>query len=106
MNRRPFGSCVKPSYAWNTYTFANYVSYISSYGDRGSNTTVPRIDPFLTWDASFLWRFPGSGIDIRLYALNLTGTLPPWANIEQSYEADHRLFQRGSGTAIGWAKFR
>ncbi len=74
------------SYAWNTYTFANYVSYISSYGDRGSNTTVPRIDPFLTWDASFLWRFPGSGIDITLYALNLTGTLPPWANIEQSYD--------------------
>ena len=31
-------------------------------------------------------RFPGSGIDIRLYALNLTGTLPPWANIEQSYD--------------------
>ena len=51
-----------------------------------SNTTVPRIDPFLTWDASFLWRFPGSGIDIRLYALNLTGTLPPWVNIEQSYD--------------------
>ena len=74
------------SYTWNTYTLANYVSYISSYEDRGGNTTAPRIDPFLTWDTSFLWHFPGSGIDITLYALNLTGTVPPWVNIEQSYD--------------------
>ncbi len=73
-------------YSWNTYTFANYVSYISSYGDRGDSTTAPLIDAFLTWDASFLWRFPGSGIDVTVYGLNLTGTLPPWANIEQSYD--------------------
>ena len=73
-------------YSWNTYTFANYVSYISSYGDRGDSTTRPLIDPFLTWDASFLWRFPGSGIDITVYGLNLTGTLPPWVNVEQSYD--------------------
>ncbi len=73
-------------YSWNTYTFANYVSYISSYGDRGDGTTAPLIDPFLTWDASLLWRFPGSGIDVTVYGLNLTGTLPPWANIEQSYD--------------------
>ena len=74
------------SYAWSTYTLANYVSYISSYEDRGDNTTTPVIDPFFTWDLSFLWRFPGSGIDLTLYALNLTGTVPPWANIEQSYD--------------------
>ncbi len=74
------------TYAWNTYSFANYVSYISSYGDRGDSTTAPIIDPFLTWDASFLWRFPASGLDLMVYGLNLTGTLPPWANIEQSYD--------------------
>ncbi len=74
------------TYSWNTYTFANYVSYISAYEDRGAATTVPFIDPFVTWDASFLWRFPASGIDVTLYGLNLTGTLPPWANIEQSYD--------------------
>ena len=73
-------------YNWDTYTLASYVSYISAYEDRGSNTTRPVIDPFLTWDVSFLWRFPGSGMDITLYALNLTGQIPPWANIEQSYD--------------------
>ena len=74
------------SYTWDTYTLANYVSYISGYEDRGAATTVPFIDPFVTWDASFLWRFPAAGIDITLYGLNLTGTLPPWVNIEQSYD--------------------
>ena len=74
------------SYNWDTYTLANYVSYISSYADRGNNTTTPVIDPFLTWDLSFLWRFPGSGMDLTLYAMNLTGQVPPWANIEQSYD--------------------
>ena len=47
---------------------------------------MPRIDPFLAWDVSFLWRFPGSGMDLTLYALNLTGQIPPWANVEQSYD--------------------
>ena len=74
------------AYNWDAYTLANYVSYISSYADRGGNTTTPVIDPFLTWDLSFLWRFPGSGMDLTLYAMNLTGQVPPWANIEQSYD--------------------
>ena len=74
------------TYAWDTYTFANYVSYISAYEDRGDSTTAPIIDPFFMWDASFLWRFPGSGIDVTVYGLNLTGTIPPWANIEQAYD--------------------
>ena len=74
------------SYSWNAYRVANYVSYISSYEDPGSTTTAPVIDPFLTWDTSFLWRFPDSGINLTLYALNLTGRIPPWANIEQSYD--------------------
>ncbi len=74
------------SYLWSRYTLSSFVSYISSYEDRGGNTTAPRIDPFLTWDMSFLWRFPGSGMDLTLHAMNLTGQIPPWANVEQSYD--------------------
>ena len=74
------------SYAWNVYTLASYLSYISAYEDRGTGTTTPLIDPFLTWDVSFLWRFPGSGMDLTLYAMNLTGQIPPWVNVEQSYD--------------------
>ena len=74
------------SYSWNAYRVANYVNYISSYEDPGSTTTAPVIDSFLTWDTSFLWHFPDSGIDLTLYAVNLTGRIPPWANIEQSYD--------------------
>ncbi len=74
------------SYSWSTFTLANYVSYISGYEDRGSGTTVPYIEPFDTWDMSFLWRFPSSGFDVTFYGLNLTGALPPWVNIEQSYD--------------------
>ena len=67
------------TYKWNVYTLASYLSYISAYEDSGAGTTRPRIDPFLTWDLSFLWRFPGSGIDLTAYAMNLTGRIPPWA---------------------------
>ena len=74
------------SYNWNVYTLASYLSYISAYEDRGDSTTAPLIDPFLTLDVSFLWRFPGSGMDLTLYAMNLTGQVPPWANVEQSYD--------------------
>ena len=74
------------SYSWSDYTLAGYTSYISGYADAGANTTTPTIDPFLTVDASFLWRFPGSGISVSFYGLNLTGQRPPWVNIEQSYD--------------------
>ena len=74
------------SYDWGQQLLASYVSYISGYEDRGADTTRPLIDPFLTWDMSFLWRFPASGLDLTLYAMNLTGEIPPWVNIEQSYD--------------------
>ena len=74
------------SYDWSVYTLASYLSYISAYEDRGGGTTVPRIDPFLSWDVSLLWRFPGRGMNLTLYAMNLTGRIPPWANVEQSYD--------------------
>ncbi len=74
------------AYSWSDFTFANYVSYVSGYEDRGAGTTVPYIEPFDFWDMSFLWRFPDAGLDLTLYGLNLTGALPPWVNIEQAYD--------------------
>ncbi len=74
------------SYGWDVFRLASYLTYISAYEDRGGGTTTPVIDPFLTLDTSFLWRFPGSGIDLTFYAMNLTGQIPPWANVEQSYD--------------------
>jgi len=74
------------TYAAGPYTFANYVSYLSSYEDPATNTAAAVIGSFLTWDASFVWRFPASGMDLTLYALNLTGQRPPWANVEQAYD--------------------
>ena len=73
------------SYDWGNQMLSNYVSYISAYEDFGADI-VPTIDPFLTWDISFLWRFPASGLDLTLYALNLTGQIPPWVNVEQGYD--------------------
>ena len=65
------------SYDWSAYTLATYLSFTSAFEDRGTATTVSRIEPFPSWDASFLWRFPGRGMDLTLYAMNLTGRLPP-----------------------------
>ena len=73
------------SYTWRNYNYANFLNYISSYEDRGSSL-VPLIDPFFTWDMSFQWRFPGSGFDITVAALNLTDEAPPWVDIEQFYD--------------------
>ena len=92
------------SWDWSRYTLANYVSYLSAYKDRGGNTTVPRIDPFLTWDTSFLWRFPASGMSLTLYAMNLTGSIPPWANVEQSYDGfTHDPKGRRFKAALSWS---
>ncbi len=91
------------SYDWSRYSFANYVSYLSAYEDRGAGTTAPRIDPFLTWDMSLLWRFPGSGMDLILYGMNLTGQIPPWANVEQSYDGfTHDPKGRRFKAAVTW----
>ena len=73
------------AYSWNDYRLASYVNYISSYEDQGDEEIVPLIEPFLTWDMSFLWRGPG-GVNLTVYGLNLTGRIPPWVNIEQAYD--------------------
>ena len=73
------------AYSWSDYRLASYVNYVSSYEDQGDDEIVPVIDPFLTWDMSFLWRAPG-GVNLTVYGLNLTGRIPPWVNIEQAYD--------------------
>lgn len=91
------------TYSAGPYTFANYVSYISSYEDPATTTAAAVIDSFLTWDASFVWRFPASGMDLTLYALNLTGQRPPWANVEQAYDGfTHDPKGRRFKMAITW----
>ena len=32
------------TYSWDNFTLANYVNYLSSYADRGQDTTTPWID--------------------------------------------------------------
>ena len=73
------------TYSWSNYSYSNFLNYISGYGDRGSSL-VPSIDPFVTWDMTFQWRFPASGVALTVYGLNLTGEMPPWVDIEQSYD--------------------
>ncbi len=53
------------------------------------NTTIKNlfgtIDPFVTWDVSFLWNLP-RGVNIALSGMNLLDTRPPLVNIEQAYD--------------------
>ena len=91
------------AYDWSRYSWANYVSYISAYEDRGGSTTAPRIDPFLAWDMSFLMRFPGTGMNLTIYGMNLTGQIPPWANVEQAYDGfTHDPKGRRFKAAVSW----
>ena len=94
------------TWSQNAYTFSNYVNYVSSYEDRGTNldgvTSAPLIDPFFTWDMSFLWRFT-SGVDLTVYALNLTDRMPPWTNLEMSYDGfTHDPKGRRLKAALRW----
>ena len=73
------------TYSWGNYSYSNFLNYISGYEDRGSSL-VPSIDPFTTWDMTFQWRFPASGLALTVYGLNLTGEMPSWVDIEQSYD--------------------
>ena len=80
-------------YHWKTHSLVSYLNYISSYEDRGSmgssNAEIKRlfgtIDPFVTWDVSFLWNL-ANGVDIALSGMNLLDTRPPLVNIEQAYD--------------------
>ncbi len=71
----------------------SFLNYISSYEDRGSrdsgNSTIKElsgtIDPFVTWDVSFLWNL-SRDVNIALSGINLLDTRPPLVNIEQAYD--------------------
>jgi len=90
------------SWDWGDYRLAGYLNYISSYEDRGQNTTVPLIESYSTLDASCLWRLP-QGVDLTLYALNLTGAIPPHANVEQAFDGfTHDPKERRLKAALTW----
>ena len=80
-------------YYWNAYTLVTHLNYISSYEDRGSNTSdnstikdlFGTIDPFVTWDLSFLWNLT-PGVSLTLAGVNLLDSEPPLANVEQGYD--------------------
>ena len=84
---------VSAGYRWQTYRLVSYLNYISSYEDRGSWTSgnaviyelFGTVDPFVTWDVSFLWSLP-RGANLVLSGMNLLDTRPPLVNIEQAYD--------------------
>jgi iron complex outermembrane receptor protein len=88
-----FKARISGTYYWQDYSVASYLNYISSYEDRGSmgsdNSNIKSlfgtIDPFVTWDVSFLWNLP-NGVNIALSGMNLLDTMPPLVNIEQAYD--------------------
>ena len=80
-------------YHWKNYSLVSYLNYISSYEDRGSKESSNQVirdlfstvDPFITWDVSFLWTL-SKQINFALSGVNLLDTRPPMANVEQAYD--------------------
>ncbi|MCY3931365.1 MAG: TonB-dependent receptor plug domain-containing protein, partial [Acidobacteria bacterium] len=67
-------------YRWGDYSLIGWANHISSYEDSNVAWTPPEllpIDEWLTFDLTFLWRFPGLGFDLALSAINLTDEDPP-----------------------------
>ncbi len=97
-------------YHWETYSFVSYLNYVSSYEDRGSMNSATKkirelfgtIDPFLTWDVTFLWNL-SKGVHIVLSGMNLLASKPPLANIEQAYDGfTHDPKGRRLKIAVSW----
>ena len=72
-------------YHWDDFSLLSWVNHISSYEDRYVWTATPFIDPFLTWDANFLWRLD-NGMTVTFSALNLTDEAPPRVDYEQGFD--------------------
>ncbi len=72
-------------YHWNDISLLSWVNHISSYEDRYVWTRTPFIEPFLTWDANFLWRLD-NGVTVTFSALNLTDEAPPRVDYEQGFD--------------------
>ena len=101
---------VSAGYHWKTYRLVSFLNYISSYDDRGSwlsgNAAIQdlfgTIDPFVTWDMSFLWSLP-QGVNLVLSGMNLLDTRPPLVNIEQAYDGfTHDPKGRRVKLAVTW----
>ena len=76
-------------YRWGDYSLIAWANYVSSYEDSNVAWTPPEllpIDEWLTFDLTFLWRFPRLGFDLALSAINLTDEDPPLVFFEQSFD--------------------
>ena len=77
-------------YRWSDYSLIAWANHISSYEDSNVAWTPPEllpIDEWLTFDLTFLWRFPRLGFDVALSALNLTDEDPPVVFFEQAFDS-------------------
>ena len=77
---------VSLTWLWGDRALSSHLVYVSSYRDRIPNTTVARIDSFLTWDITLQWHLPARGLHLALSALNVTGAEAPAANPEQGFD--------------------
>ncbi len=101
---------VSTGYAWKAYRLVSFLNYISSYDDRGSwisgtdkiREEFGTIDPYTTWDVSFLWSLP-RGANLVLSGMNLLDKRPPLVNIEQAYDGfTHDPKGRRIKLAVTW----
>ena len=102
---------VSGGYHWKPYRLVSFLNYISPYDDRESmasdNAEIKKqfgtIDPYTTWDVSFLWSMSGS-LNLVLSGMNLLDTRPPLVNIEQAYDGfTHDPKGRRFKLAVTWA---
>lgn len=97
---------VSLTWLWGNRALSSHLGYVSSYRDRAPNTTVERIDSFLTWDVTLRWHLPGRGLHLAVSALNITDAEAPAANLEQGFDgfthsAKGRRFRLGLTWSLG-----
>ena len=91
-------SRLSAGYHVGDYSLVNYFNFVSGYTNWNSgfrddkNKPKPgyedllEVDPFPTWDLSFLRR-PSGRTEVALSVLNVAGTDPPRVGWEQAYDA-------------------
>ena len=98
---------VRLSAAWlrGDFALSGHLGYISSYRDEVPNTTVPRIDSFLTWDMTLQWHMPVRGLNLAFSALNIAGARAPAANLEQGFDGfTHTAKGRRFKLTLTWSR--
>ena len=86
------------------YALSSHLGYVSSYRDDIPSTTVPRIDSFLTWDATLQWQLPSRGLNLAVSILNITDAKAPIANLEQGFDGfTHTAKGRRFKLAVTWS---